>query len=149
MTYENVISVIGVLGIGGVLGNYFQILWQRHNTILLQKQEFKETRYKCIILLMYGVLDFEKQNPMMKQHGRNFNSVNDLIEELKTEWQNMFLFASDDVLIGTHAFIANPSQETFRKSVLAMRKDLWGGKLSKDIEKLAFNHKNPNQAGKK
>ena len=138
LTFENSISVIVLLGLGGILGTYFRILRERHNKTLLQKQDFKEARYKCIILLMYSFLDFEKYNPILKQQGRNFNTQDELKDELKTEWHNMILFASDDVLKSTHAFINNPSKEAFRESALAMRKDLWGGRLSKEIEKLSF-----------
>lgn len=138
LTFENVVSALGLLGLGGVLGTYFRILWERRNTALLQKQEFKETRYKCIILLVYSALDFEKHQALLNQHGRNFQSRDELLDELKTEWHNMILFASDDVLTCTHAFISNPSQLAFRKSALVMRKDLWGGKLSPELEKMTF-----------
>lgn len=139
ITVENVISVLALLGIGGILGTYFRILWERRNAALLQKQEFKETRYKCIILLMYGAVDFEKQKPMLGQHGRDFETLEELLDELKTEWHNMILFASDDVLRRTHAFIKSPSQEAFRMSAFAMREDLWGGRLTKDLQALTFD----------
>jgi hypothetical protein len=29
MTLENAIAAIGLLGIGGILGTYFRILWER------------------------------------------------------------------------------------------------------------------------
>jgi len=138
MMFENVISVLVLLGLGGVLGTYFRILCERRNTALLQKQEFKETRYKCIILLMHSALDFEKNKPMLHQQGRNFASLDDLLDELKTEWHNMILFASDEVLKSAHDFILNPSQTAFHKTALSMRKDLWGGKLSSELETLTF-----------
>jgi len=138
MTIESAIAAISLLGIGGLLGNFFRILWERKNSALLQKQEFKETRYKCIIMLMLGALDFEKSKAVLNQHGRNFRTLDDLLDELEAEWHNMILFASDDVLVGTHGFISNPTHETYRKASLAMRKDLWGGKLSKSIQSLTF-----------
>ncbi len=138
MTIENAIAVLGLLGIGGILGTYFRILWERRNSALLQKQEFKEARYKCIIMLMLSALDFEKSKAMLQQHGRNFATVDDLMDELKAEWHNMVLFASDEVLVSTHDFILNPSHRTFRHASLAMRKDLWGGKLCREIQSLTF-----------
>lgn len=93
MTLEDATAAVGLLGIGGILGTYFRILWERKNTALLQKQDFKETRYKCIILLMYSALDFRKNKSMLRQQGRNFLSLEDLMDELQAEWHNMILFA--------------------------------------------------------
>ena len=139
MNFENIISILGLLGIGGILGNYFRILWERKNTTQLQKQEFKETRYKCIILLLLSYLDFDKNKPMLQQHGREYiKTKDDLKDELVTEWNNMILFSSEEVLLKMHEFIHKPSQDCFKKVALAMRKDLWGGKISTDnLEKLA------------
>lgn len=138
MNFENVATVLGVLGLGGILGNYFRILWERQNTALLQKQEFKETRYKCIIILLLSYLDFEKNKPMLHQHGRPYiKTIEDLKEELQLEWNNMILFASDKVLSTMNEFLKEPTQSNFRKVALAMRKDLWSGKLSsKKLEEL-------------
>ncbi len=140
ITFENAITALGLLGLGGVIGTYFRILWERKNSALLKKQEFKETRYKCIILLLLCMLDFEKELPKLHRHGRtDINKIDDLINELKTEWNNMILFSSEDVLINMHSFIENPSQSSFKKVALSMRDDLWGGKLSSDkIKTLEF-----------
>ncbi|HBO84332.1 MAG: hypothetical protein A2073_05690 [Deltaproteobacteria bacterium GWC2_42_11] len=133
MNLENVFTILGLLGLGGLLGTYFRILWERKNSALLQKQEFKETRYKCIILLLLSHLDFDKNKPMLHQHGRSYiNRIEDLQDELKLEWNNMILFASDEVLSRMREFIENPSQENFQKTAVAMRKDLWGGKISSE-----------------
>ncbi|MGI6240906.1 MAG: hypothetical protein BWY44_00099 [Candidatus Omnitrophica bacterium ADurb.Bin292] len=55
MTLENIISVVSLLGIGGLLGAYFRVLWERNNAIL--KQDYKKVRYKCIIILALAYLD--------------------------------------------------------------------------------------------
>jgi hypothetical protein len=82
MNIETALSALGLLGIGGALGTYLRIVWERRNSALLQKQEFKETRYKCVIMLMYTALDFEKRGNGLKQFGRNFHSHEDVIDEL-------------------------------------------------------------------
>lgn len=138
MTIENALSALGLLGIGGLLGNYFRILWERKNAALLHKQEFMEARFKCIILLMYTALNFEERNPGLKLHGRNFRTSDDLTEELKAEWHNAILFASDDVLRTIHNFIQEPSQKNFKGAAIAMRKDLWGGKGAGTLDNLEF-----------
>ena len=131
MNMENVFTVLGLLGIGGLLGNYIRILLERQNTALLQKQDYKEARYKCIMILALSLLDFEKNKYLLQQNRREYiKTSDDLISELKIEWNNMLLFASDEVLLNMHNFIKCPSKSTFRIFAIAMRKDLWGGKLS-------------------
>lgn len=137
-TVENVLSALGLLGIGGALGTYLRIVWERKGSAQLQKQEFKDTRYKCIIMLMYTLLDFDKRSKGLDKFGRNFKTQEELIDEIKAEWHNAILFASDEVLENLHVFIKNPSAESFKKSALAMRKDLWGGRLSATLESLEF-----------
>jgi uncharacterized protein (DUF1330 family) len=135
---ENAIAAIGLLGVGTVVGNYFQFRWQRRSSELSKKQEFKETRYKCIIMLMYASLDFDKRGRNLKQFGRSFLVEGEIFEELQTEWHNMILFASDNALKTVYLFIHSPTQKNFKAAALAMRKDLWGGKLSTDLERLDF-----------
>jgi hypothetical protein len=143
MTVENVITILGLLGVGGILGTYLRILWERKNEAEIHKQEFKETRYKCVILFMYVALDFENRAPLLRPHGRNFADLESLLEELRTEWHNMILFASEDVLVSVHAFIRKPSISEFHQGALAMREDLWGGKVSAQVLNLDFNLSGP------
>ena len=138
LTVENVLSALGLLGIGGLLGTYLRIVWERKNSAQLQKQEFKDTRYKCIIMLMYTMLDFDKRSKGLDKFGRNFGTKEELLDEIKAEWHNAILFASDEVLEDLHNFIKTPSSDLFKKSALSMRKDLWGGNLSATLESLEF-----------
>jgi hypothetical protein len=138
MTVENALSVLGLLGIGGILGTWLQIVLERRNSALLQKQEFKETRYKCIIMLMYTALDYEKRGSGLIKFGRNFSSKDDVLDELQAEWHNAILFALEEALTAIHAFIREPTVKLFKQAALAMRKDLWGGKSSKVLAYLEF-----------
>ena len=70
MNIEGIFNVLGPLFIGGFIVHYAHVLWERKSSQLLKKQEFKETRYKCIIILMLSSLDFEKNMPMLPLHGR-------------------------------------------------------------------------------
>jgi hypothetical protein len=133
-----VISTIISFGLGTVLGTYLKIRWERTNSAQLQKQEFKTTRYKAIILLMYSLLDFDKNKGKLEKHGRDFVVVDDLVDELRTEWNNMLLYASDDVLRTVQDFISKPERDSFRRGALAMRKDLWGGKVSLKLEEITL-----------
>ncbi len=138
MTIENVLSILGLFGLGGVFGTYLRIIWERKTHALLKKQEFKDTRYKCLIMLMYTVLDFEKRGAGLKEFGRNFRSREDVLDELKAEWYNAILFASDEALKSIYTFISQPSAASFKRAALAMREDLWGGKTSASLESLEF-----------
>ncbi|MGD0060595.1 MAG: hypothetical protein ABSD58_14355 [Verrucomicrobiia bacterium] len=135
-TFQNVLAVLGLMGIGGLITGYFNILWQRQSTAQSQRQEFKFTRYKCILLLMYSCLDFEKERPKLAEHGRKFGTINDLLDELTAEWHNMILYSSDEAIRTTQAFITEQNQGNFYKAVLAMRRNLWGGKVHFRFEEI-------------
>ena len=139
MTFENAVTALGLLGIGGLVATYFRIAWERKKEAQLHKQEFKEERYKCVILLMHAALDFDKHALLLRQDRPDLSSHEALIDELQTEWHNMILFSSEDVLVAVHRFILSPSVENFRKSAIAMRADLWGGKVSEHILNLDFS----------
>jgi gamma-glutamylcysteine synthetase len=75
---------------------------------------------------------------MLQQSGGIFTNLEELKDELKAEWHNMILFASDLALINTHTFIKNPSYGAFQNALLSIRQDLWGEKLSPQLKKLTF-----------
>jgi hypothetical protein len=134
---QTIVSAIGLLGIGGVVSSYLTILWQRHSAFQQKKDEFKATRYKATVVLMFGYLQGAKSIEHLNQHGRAFKSKNEILEEVIIEWLNMVLFASDDVLKDLQEFILDPSSETYFRAALAMRKDLWGGRVKfsfKDVK---------------
>ena len=129
---------LSLLVLGGIIGAFFNVLWERNKTISLQKQEYKETRYKAVILLMYSFLEYKDSSDFLIIHRPDLNSKEKLFLELKTEWNNMILYASDEVLLKSHVFLNNPSHENYKKLAIEMRKDLWGGKISHEIKKLNF-----------
>ena len=60
------------------------------------------------------------------------------MDELATEWHNMILFASEEVLVEVHEFIRSPSVETFRTDRNCDALDLWGGRVSDKVLSLKF-----------
>jgi len=137
---NEIIPILSLLGIGGIVGAFFNSIWERNKAISLQKQQYKETRYKAIILLMYGYLEYKDESDFLIIHRPDLNSKEKLFLELKTEWNNMIIYASDEVLLKSYAFLNKPSHENYKKFAIAMRKDLWGGKISREIEKLNFEN---------
>ena len=98
MTIENAISVLGLCGFGGLVSGYCTLMWQRRNADMARKQEFKETRYQCIILLMHGCLDFDRSRGELQKRGYSIATLEDLFALLRAEHINAFLFASDDFI---------------------------------------------------
>lgn len=138
MTINDILPILSLLGLGGIIGAFFNSVWERNKTISLQKQQYKETRYLAVILLMYGFLEYKDSSDFLIIHRPDLSSKEKLFLELKTEWNNMILYASDDVLLKAHTFINNPTPETYKKVAVVMRKDLWGGKINPSIENLNF-----------
>src|ERR1700722_4944005 len=128
MTLENVLSVLGVLGIGSLISSYVALLLQRRNADRIKHQEYKETRYKCIIMLMHTYMNFDQNKAMLKKYDYDIQNRSDLTDLLKAELINSFLFATDDFIHSFEQFIETPSQPNLRRVALAIRKDLWGVK---------------------
>ncbi|MDX2280491.1 MAG: hypothetical protein NW218_12960 [Saprospiraceae bacterium] len=102
-----------------------------------KRQEFKEVRYKAVILLMLSALNFDKSKPMLHLYGRtSINTIEDLVDELDVEWKNMILYANDKVVKAMGAFLQVPSMENFWSTSIEMRKDLYG--IKTHLEKSDF-----------
>lgn len=128
MTSQELIpSIIGLFGIavGVALKGIIDLFIRQRELTHKKGHEFKEIRYKTLILLMYSMLDFEKEKRQLLKNGRDFKNKEELLDEIKAEWNNMILFASDDVLKSIKVFIKNPIEKEFHIAALAMRKDLY------------------------
>lgn len=126
MIYQNIISAIGLIGIGAIMKSIIDSYLKNWELKGQSQHEFKSSRYKVIILLANAMLDFEKHKPDLLNHGRVFSNTTQLADELKTERNNMILFASDQVIRTLNFFIINSTEENFFELAIAMRKDLYG-----------------------
>jgi len=124
-SFSDILSTLSLLGLGSLIGVFLKSYLDRKSNLLSQKHDFKFTRYKCILMLMVSSLDFEKQKTVLKEHGRNFNSTDDLFDELKAEKINMVLFSDEKTIHSLDRFIKNPSQQNLENTANHMRKDLW------------------------
>lgn len=122
---ESLIKVVGLLGIGGLISSYFTLLWQRKNEDTKARQEYKETRYKCIVLLMKALIEFDKYKDMLIKHGYVISNKEDLIDLLKDEQLSAVLYASKSFIKSMGSFINNPNKNNLVDAVIEMRKDLW------------------------
>ena len=79
---DNLIKIVGLLAVGGLVSSYLTILWQRRNTEEKAKQEYKKTRYKCIVLLMKALVEFEKYQKRLIKHLYDISHKDDLLDLL-------------------------------------------------------------------
>ena len=129
-TLTVVISIISAIGFGGVIGAYFQSLFQRRTQIDQQQFELKQKRYLSIMIQMLAKLDFPTHLPKIKEIRPDLRTVDDIDRELETELLNGFIYASDDSLESLSNFIRRPDHKNFVNVAISMRRDLYGSKTS-------------------
>jgi len=132
------ITLLTGLGIGsGVTALAQHFLKRRENALDSQRQDL-EKRYRVIILLMYAAFDFESNKISLRRHRPDIKSREDVVEDLKAEWFNMLLFASEKTQSALHSFIQDQTLDNLKCAALAMRQDLGRGKLGKSVYDLEF-----------
>jgi len=132
-----IIVILTALG-GGFFGAYFQSRFQHQKELKTDIHELKRKRYGAILIQMLTVLDPERGLSKVKKFRPDFESVEDVKEELNTEMLNAILFANDEVIKSMAEFSKNPNHETYIKSAAAMRRDLWGTKTDIDEKTLGI-----------
>lgn len=144
MDIETIISILGLLGIGGIIGSYLQHLWNQKRETELRVQTLNENKYRSTLVFMRCVLKPENVN--------QFHIEDPNIQNLKDEEQvkkhvmtkliefyyNSILYASDEVLRKMKQFMDNPSESNFMETAIAMRKDLWKKKTKIDLTTLSL-----------
>jgi hypothetical protein len=112
-------GLIAGLGIGSGV-----TVWIQHSLKLKeaayqsQRQEL-EKRYKVIIILMYTAFDFERNKKLLRIHRPDLEDHQAVLEELKVEWFNMLLFASQQTLETLRSFIQTPDKASLQRTALA------------------------------
>jgi hypothetical protein len=132
--YEEIIlSVLGIVGTGGIITACVTYVLDKRKQIEFRLQEYKESRYKAIILQMLAVI---KPNDLGKlsQYRPDLTSTDEVRNEVETEWYNCLLFASDNVIKSLKEFIKEPNDLTYAKTVFAMRGDCWNKRTNLKAE---------------
>jgi len=144
MDFETIISVLGLLGIGGILGSYLQNLWSQKGVTESRMQEINEEKYRSILIFMRCLLKPESL--------QEFNIPDKRIYDLKGNeevkkfarsrlleyYYHSFLYASDEVLTEMKNFIKNPNENNFVKAAFVMRRDLWKKKTKVGLDTLSL-----------
>lgn len=139
-TAKIIIAALGLLGIGSFLQNAFNHFYAEDKKRKDQsRHEFKEVRYKAVLILAHALIDYEKSKEKLLKHRPEIKSREDLIDEIKLEWINMSLYASDSVIIATKRFLEQTNQLTFNEMIFAMRKSLYNIKSSISPQVLKLN----------
>lgn len=135
MVYEEIIAILGIVGIGGIIATSLTYIFEKRKQIKFSEQEEKEKRYKAMVLHMKCLLK-PTDLKYMKVQRSDLKNMEDVKNEVETGWYNFLLFASDDVIRELKEFIQKPNDLTYAKTVIAMRKDLWNKKTSLKPEEI-------------
>jgi hypothetical protein len=111
--------------VGGLITGLINARFDKKKNKYTTKHKFKEERYKAITLLMYSLINYDKEQTKLFKLRPDLNSKEDLVAELKNEWTNMALYANDTVFLKTKYFLETPNQESFNKALLAIRSNLY------------------------
>lgn len=136
MTAQEIISTIGLIGLGGLLKSLLDFFIDERKRKSETQHQFKETRYKAIILLTYALINYDKEKSRLLAHRPDMKSKEELFDEVYTEWINMTLYASDTVMLAMKRFLETLNQNTFNETILSMREDLYGIKTKLRVENL-------------
>jgi hypothetical protein len=130
MTIEIVISLLTAMGLGSVLGAFFQSRFEQQKQMKEQEHELKRKRYGAILILLLTKLDPKKGLAKTRAIRPDLKNLADIEEEIEAEFLHSILFANDEVIRALAEFIQNPNHSSYVKAAAAMRRDLWGKKTS-------------------
>lgn len=141
MLYSDIFPILTLLGaiIGAAIPNVITYYSNKRAIRDQSQHSTKEGRYKALLFLMYAMLDFDNQKENLLKHGRNFNDIGSLKDELLAELTFATLYASDSVILNLKSFIKNPTEDSYLKATVEMRKDLYNLKTKLTVSDLKIN----------
>ena len=109
MSLETIITLItaliAALGIGSILGAFFQSRFEQQKQVKQQEHELKQRRYGAILILLLTKLNPKTGLTKTRAIRPDLQTVSDVANEIETEFLNSFLFASDEVIGALANFI--------------------------------------------
>lgn len=134
MIINNIIPLVGGLGIGSILGVIVKHLLDRNTELKIKLKSINEEKYRTILIYMSIIL-----NPLNKDHFilndqilYSLATENDIreysISKLHEYYYQSLLYASDDVMRSFKSFLNDPTRENYISSAQKMRIDLWDRK---------------------
>lgn len=123
---DTLVLILSGLGIGGILGVFLKSLLDKQHHKFSKVFEYKEARYKAIMILMWVSLNpTEYELGQLRKHRPDIKSIEELDRELYFEYHNAMLFASDKVLAAFNIFLHKKDISTWKLIVRAMKRDLY------------------------
>ena len=138
-----IISFMGVAGIGGIVGAYFQSFFSRKREIFLKLNSINEKRYKDLLYHMNIILNPKNvrfMNHADPSRGNQFNQQ-DHIDFVNAEYLQSILYAPDDVVNALKKFLENPNQRNFINAAIKMRISLWNKKTKLKSSEIIIEEK--------
>lgn len=117
-SFEIILSLVSAIGVGGVLGAYFQSHFQHQRELKSDIHELKRQRYGAILIQMLTILDPEHGLSKTQKFRPDLKNIEDFKEEVKIEMLNSVLFANDNVIKAMAEFIHNPNYSAYIKTVV-------------------------------
>lgn len=139
ISFQNIISVLTLLGLGGLIGGYVTYLLDRKKERDFKVLEQKERRYRSCLLYMDAY--FEPENiKYLSSRQPDIDEAKDIIAYLKMEYHEMILYASKSVILSVKFFIEHPTRDNFLKTILVMRKDLSSKNTDLELNEIFFKN---------
>ncbi|WP_343748775.1 hypothetical protein [Fluviicola sp.] len=142
MTLNDLLPLIGGLGIGGILGIVVKHFLDKKSELKIKLKAINEEKYRTVLIYMSIIL-----NPRNKDHFvlndnilYSLTTENDIREystsKLNEYYFQSLLYASDDVMRAFKSFLNDPSRENYIISAQKMRIDLWNSKTQLKISEI-------------
>lgn len=123
---SNIVSILAGLGVGGLLGIFAKSILDKRQFKFTKVFDYKEVRYKALtILMLTAVNPSDYELTQLKRRRPDMDGVEDLDRELKLEYHNAMLFASDKVLKHFAVFLQDKTMANYEAVARAMREDLY------------------------
>ena len=134
MDLGTITTILTSLGIGGLIGNVFQSFLQSKGKVNEREFNFKEQRYKALMILMWTSLNPKSELKHLRFYREDILDIKTLHRELKLELYNSLLYAEDNVIYSLRKFIEKINHQNYSSVALEMRKDLYGKKTKINFE---------------
>lgn len=126
MLNEIVISLASGLSLGSLIGIFAKSALDKQRFRFTKVFDFKERRYQAISILMLAAVNPSGYSwDQLRLRRPEIAKPEDLDDELKTEYYNAMIFASDKVLRHLQIFLEDKTLASYGHVAEAMREDLY------------------------